>query len=124
MKTYSFRVGDGKHLVEAEVVAVGRDLTVTIGGGDSFHVGAVAVASPRPSLKGDGTTSASASVICVMGHKDDEPARTAALAMAAKFERTVAVSVGLHIDNPTAEDFTVIQDNYSKILKLLCEQDF
>jgi hypothetical protein len=47
---------------------VGADLVVTIGGGSRPHVGAVAVAQPRPSLKGDGTVSATASVIALLGH--------------------------------------------------------
>lgn len=124
METRKYTVGSGRHIVEAVVVVVGKNLTVTIGGGDSFHVGAVAVATPRPSLKKDGTTSATASVICLLAHKDDEPARQAALLLASTYKTSVAVSVGLHIDDPAEEDFALIKANFATLLTLLSRQDY
>ncbi len=124
MDTYKYTVGTGKHKIEAAVVTVGKNITVTIGGGDVYHIGAVAVAAPRPSLKKDGSISATASVICLMGHKDDEPARKAALLLASVFKTTAAVAVGLHIDDPTKEDFTLIQANFTSMLDLLSRQKY
>jgi len=95
--------GEGASQVEVRAHWVGRDLVVTIGGGTHAHVGAVAVAQPRPSLKGDGSVSATASVIALLGHKEDELARWAALHLAAKLNRTVVVTAGLHVDNATME---------------------
>ncbi|MGE5674483.1 MAG: hypothetical protein ACM3XM_11480 [Mycobacterium leprae] len=83
---------------------VGADLVVTIGGGTRAHVGAVAVAQPRPSLKGDGQVSASASVITLLGHKEDELARWAALYLAAQLNTTVVVTAGIHVDDATPAD--------------------
>ncbi len=85
--------------VELQAEWVGPDLVVSIGGGTRAHVGAVAVAQPRPSLKGDGKVSATASVIALVGHKEDELARWAALHLASQLNTTVVVTAGLHIDD-------------------------
>jgi len=119
MKTLQFEAGSGLHKVEAAVVFCGKNIAVVIGGGDTPHIGAAAVASPRESLKKDGNISATASVLCVMGHKDDMPARTAALRLSSELNTTVSVSVGLHIDNPTEDDFTKIQESFNAVLELL-----
>lgn len=116
-ETLKFTVGSGRHRIDGVAVLVGKHVTVTIGGGDVPHVGAVALAYPRPSLKKDGHISASASVICGMGHKDDLPARETALRLAAKLNTAVAVSVGLHMDNPVPEDFTVLMDLFTELVK-------
>jgi hypothetical protein len=119
MRVLQFNTGTGIHKIEAAAVFSGKDISIVIGGGDTPHIGASAVASPRESLKKDGSISATASVHCVMGHKDDMPARTAALRLASELNTTVSVSVGLHIDNPTEDDFTKIQNNFNEILELL-----
>ena len=121
MKTLQFETGTGIHRVSAVVVHCGKDMAVTIGGGDAPHVGAAAVASPRQSLRKDGTISATASVLCVMGHKDDLPARKAALRFAGERNTNVVVSVGLHIDNPTEDDFFAIQNNFDSLLDIISE---
>jgi hypothetical protein len=56
--------------------------------------------------------SASASVLCVTGHKEDLLARTAAIELAADFKCRVNVTVGLHIDGATAEDVRLLNENY------------
>jgi len=82
---------------------LGDDLVVTLGGGTRSHVGAAAVAQPRPSLKGDGTVSATASVIALLGHKEDELARWAALRLASQLNAVVVVTAGIHVDNATPD---------------------
>jgi hypothetical protein len=112
LQTLQLEAGEGLHKVAAVITLCGKDVAVNIGGGDTPHVGAAALAAPRPSLKKDGGISASASVLCVMGHKDDLPARTAALKLASELNTTVAVCVGLHIDDATEKDFVAIQGNF------------
>ncbi|MDR1885730.1 MAG: hypothetical protein LBQ56_05595 [Synergistaceae bacterium] len=121
MKTAQFEIGTGLHLVSGVVVFCGRDIAVNIGGGDTPHVGAAAVASPRQSLKKDGSISASASVLCVMGHKDDMLARKAALRFASELDTNVVVSVGLHIDDADENDFLTIQGNFDDLLDMISE---
>jgi hypothetical protein len=89
----------GEYDVEAHVRSVGEDLLVAISGGEKPHIGAVAVAQPRPSLKDPTVTSATASVICYVGHKEDDLAKHAAEKLAASFNTRVVVTAGIHWDN-------------------------
>jgi predicted flavoprotein YhiN len=98
---------------------VGADLVVTIGGGSRPHVGAVAVAQPRPSLKGDGTVSATASVIALLGHKEDELARWAALHLASRLNTTVVVTAGLHVDNATMEEIIALDAEARRLVEAI-----
>jgi len=93
---------------------LGDDLQVVIWGGERPHVGAVAVAEPRVSRSDPKRTSASSSVICLSGHKEDELARDAALRLAIVSHAAVAVTAGLHWDQLEA-------DNIKDILQL-CDE--
>ena len=83
----------------ASVRLSGADVLVAIWGGEKPHIGAVAVAQPRPSLKDPETTSSSASVICLVGHKEDELVKAAAEILAATLKTQVVVTGGIHWDN-------------------------
>jgi len=116
MKLVSVGAGDAPHRVEAAIVFCGLDLVVCFGGGEAPHVGAVALAIPRPSLADSSMPSASASVMCVTGHKEDQLARTAALEIATLYGCRVNVTVGLHVDDATTEDFRMLETNYQAVL--------
>lgn len=116
MESFHLQAGQGRHQAEALVVVNGADLVVTIGGGSAYHIGATALAIPRPSLADPGLVSASASVICVTGHKEDELARSAALKMAAHFNRIVSVNLGLHVDEATPQDIMDLTSNFYILL--------
>lgn len=117
--------GEGLYTIKASVTLCGSDLNLCCGGGDTFHIGACALAVPRPSLSDPQIVSASASVICVTGHKDDEIAKEAALRLASKFNAHVSVATGLHIDDATKEDIAQLYQNYllliDKVEKLVEE---
>ena len=66
----------GSFDIEAGVRRIGDDLLVAIWGGEKPHIGAVAVAQSRPSLKNPEITSATASVICFPAHKEDDLVKT------------------------------------------------
>ncbi|MEG0797947.1 MAG: hypothetical protein RR384_04075 [Acidaminococcaceae bacterium] len=121
METTRIMFGSGNYAVVAIVVLCGNDITVTIGGGTKPHVGAVAVAVPRASLKQNGELSATASVLCLLGHKDDMPARAAALRLASKLNTNVLVSVGLHVDEATPEEIKMLEKNFKLVLGLIEE---
>jgi len=93
---------------------LGDDLQVVIWGGERPHVGAVAVAEPRVSRTDPSRTTASSSVICLSGHKEDELARDAALRLAIVSRGAVAVTAGLHWDQLDADDI--------KEVLLLCDE--
>ena len=117
MHSFSRSAGIGRHQVAAIVVVCGQDVAIHIGGGERPHIGAVALAVPRPSLNDRNVLSASAFVLCIVGHKEDEIARTAALRMAASVNACVTVTVGLHIDDASAADIKTLQSNLDKLIE-------
>jgi hypothetical protein len=88
----------GRVALRMVCVPMGRDLAVTLCGGDRAHIGAVAVAQARASLRPGGGTSASTSVITLPGHKEDDLARTLAARFAAQLDAVVSVACGIHMD--------------------------
>lgn len=116
MKQKLFRAGCGSHAVEATAVLCGGDLSLALGGGEKPHIGAIAIAVPRPSLTGDGARSSSASVHCLPGHKEDLLARGVALDLAKQLGRTVVVTAGLHIDGASAQDIAQLEKNARTLL--------
>ena len=116
MKSVAVGHGEAPHRVEAVIVFCGADVTVCIGGGQAPHIGAVALGIPRPSLADESVPSASASVLCVTGHKEDELARAAALELATAFGCRVNVTAGLHVDDATADDIRALNQNYAAVL--------
>ncbi len=89
----------GAYDIEARAVWIGPDLLVYIWGGNRPHIGSVAAAQPRPSLKDSEATSATASVLTYIGHKDDVTAKFAAEALAGALAVNVVVTAGIHWDN-------------------------
>ena len=122
MRSFSVAAGEGVHQVEILCALLGDDICLCIGGGESPHIGAAALAIPRDSLRGSGEPSASASVLCVTGHKEDELARETALCFAAKLGGRVLVSAGLHIDLAGEEDIRLLLDNCRTALALTLER--
>ena len=106
MQQFKASYSIGTHAIEAVACFCGADLVVVIGGGERYHVGAVAIAVPRASLCSPEKISASASVICLTGHKEDLLAREGALRLAAKLNRNVILTVGIHVDNATCLLYT------------------
>jgi hypothetical protein len=77
----------------------------------------VALAAPRESLRGGGERSASASVLCVAGHKDDELARALALRAATRLGRLTVVTVGLHVEAAGPADIALLVGNCEEALE-------
>ena len=94
----------GRVSVEIKAVIMGGGVVITLAGGDLLHVGAVALAEPRPSRIDRKQTSSSVSVLVRLGHKEDELARRLAGVVAASLNLPVVLSAGIHIDHATAKD--------------------
>lgn len=92
-------------------------MVVHLFGGEKPHVGAVALAVPRPSLKGTGQTSSTASVLTVVGHKDDELARPVALFLAARLKVPVVVVAGVHVDGASCREIDELLNNSWRAVK-------
>ena len=89
------------HPLRLRCVRMGEDCCLTLCGGEREHIGAVAVAQPRPSLADPARTSATASVIALPGHQEDQLARELALKVAASLKVVVCVVCGIHLHDPT-----------------------
>ena len=107
--------GAGKYEIKALVTFCGQDLAVIITGGKA-HIGAAALAVLQPSLTSSDKM-ASASVLCVNGHREDELAKKASLYLAAKCNASVLVSVGLHLDAAKASDIEQLVLNTKQIVE-------
>lgn len=114
--------GIGKCIVQALVVCCGNDLNVTIVGGEKYHIGAAAVAVPRLEYKNGSKRTASTSVICVQGHREDEVTYKAAKYLATTLDCTVTVTMGVHINDITKNEFSEISNNINKLLDNIIEQ--
>jgi gallate decarboxylase subunit D len=99
----------------AFVRQVGSDWLVCITGGDQPHIGAVAAAQSRPSLKRENAISATASVFCFLGHKDDTIAKNVSEELAASLNAKVVVTAGIHWDDISPDGILKILEN-SRIL--------
>ena len=100
---FTIKTEEDAYNLSASVRYIGADVLVAIWGGEKPHIGAVAVAQPRPSLRDPELTSSSASVICLVGHKEDELVKATAEILAATLETQVVVTAGIHWDNLSPE---------------------
>ena len=109
-----FACGEGKLKVALEVFRHDEGLNAILTGGEKTHVGAVVLALPRVSLRGEGA-SCDCYVIPVPGHKDDVIAKTLATALCRAVGEPVCVSAGVHIDHATEEEIRILLDNCADI---------
>ena len=123
MRALSLKTGEGKFEVFLNAVFMGRDVSVTISGGETPHIGAVAIAIPRKSLKGDGSDSASVSVICIPGHKEDELVQSTAKRLSTLWGCHVTVTAGLHIDRATMCDIELLNTNTETLINELIDME-
>ncbi|MGD8524504.1 MAG: hypothetical protein PVF56_25390, partial [Desulfobacterales bacterium] len=72
---FTINTDTGAYDLTASIRWIGPDLLVAIWGGEKPHIGAVAMAQPRPSLKDPEVTSSTASVFSYVGHKEDDLAK-------------------------------------------------
>ena len=90
--------------IVAQVNQCGNDLALTVCGGSSHHVGAVALAQPED----DPVRQATVSVLAAYGHRDDEVARRLSKRLAGALGCTISASVGIHIDDATSDEIAAI----------------
>jgi hypothetical protein len=117
-----FANDEDRYNLRASVRWIGGDLSVAIWGGERPHIGAVALAQPRPSLKDSGIMSATASVICVVGHKEDELVKEASEFLAAVLKTRVVVTAGIHWDNLDEEGIRAVKQNSQALVKRIAEE--
>lgn len=89
--------------LEIQGAFLGNDFILCVQGGDQPHIGCTVLAVPRMSLTGDGTVSATSSVINLTGHKDEAICRRLAEHCCKKLNAVVVCTGGFHMDNLSGE---------------------
>jgi gallate decarboxylase subunit D len=107
--------------LEALVKGIGDDILVAIWGGRS-HIGAVGIAQPRPSLRDKGKISATASVFCFLGHKEDLVVREAAERISSALNANVVVTAGIHWGDIDTAGITCVMENSRELVGMIIER--
>lgn len=121
-KVFYAEEGEGKCRVWAFFFLLGDDLVVGIGGGERPHIGALAVAEPRPSRAKPDVISSTSSVITLLGHKDDIVAREAADSLASETNRVVTVTAGIHVENATKKEIETLLANSRRVIQKIIKR--
>jgi hypothetical protein len=121
-KAYTIHTQEGEYDISASVRLVGQDVLVAIWGGEKPHIGAVAMAQPRPSLRDPDVTSATASVFAYVGHKEDDLAKATAEILAAALKTHVVVTAGIHWDNLSKKGIQQIIRNSEILVDMILEK--
>lgn len=119
---FTIKTKKDSYNLEAFVKEIGQDLLVAIWGGERHHIGAVAAAQPRPSLKDQSMRSATSSVFCYPGHKDDIIAKEAAEKISAALNRNSVVTVGIHWDNIDEAGIKTIIENSRDLIEMIVKK--
>ncbi|MEJ2220865.1 MAG: hypothetical protein P8X80_08620 [Desulfobacterales bacterium] len=126
-KEFTVKTEEDAYNLSASARLIGDDVLVAIWGGEKPHIGAVAVAQPRPSLRDPEVTSSSASVICRVGHKEDDLVKAAAEILAAALDTYVVVTGGIHWDDLAPEAIQQVVRNSEILVDMIlqrCVADF
>lgn len=105
-----FQVDQDGFKVEACCTRIGADYLLSIWGGEP-HIGAVAMAQPRDSLQDPARRSATASVFCYVGHKEDHLVKEVSEKLASVLDAKVVVAAGLHWDHLTPAGMAQVMRN-------------
>ena len=96
--------GEGKHIIKLEILTTEkRGITIFITGGDTPHVGAVALAVPSKNAA-TGENTCDINVITAYGHKDRFLAEKVADMVCRKTGEITSVTAGVHVDDAVKED--------------------
>ena len=117
-----FQYQEGGFLVEALWQRLGKDYLLSVWGGDP-HIGAVAMAQPRPSLTDPGRVSATSSVFCYLGHKEDEVVKEVSERLAAALQAKVVVAAGLHWDDLSPEGIRQVVKNVRTLVDRIIKEE-
>jgi len=115
MRRYRVEAKEGRLRIEGRIEEIGRDLLVSIRGGTKPHIGAIGMATPRPSLKDSSKWSATSSNFTFIGHKEDLLVKRISERLAARLKRNVVVVAGIHWDGVTSGEIETIENLTEKL---------
>ena len=110
MRTFKLKVSKGRFRIQALVQEIGRDVLVSLWGGSRPHIGAIGMATPRPSLKDPRKWSATSSNFTYVGHKEDSVVKMVSEKLASRLRTNIVVVAGIHWDKIRPEDIEILQD--------------
>lgn len=114
--------GEGKHIIKLEILTTDkRGITIFITGGDTPHVGAVALAVPSKNAA-TGENTCDLNVITAYGHKDRFLAEKVADMVCRKTGEITSVTAGVHVDDAEKEDLKQLIDNTVKATEEYLQQ--
>ena len=115
MERRTFSCGSSHYKVEAQVTLISSDILVILTGGHKPHIGSIAVALPRPSLKDEKRVSSTSSVYNFLGHKDYVVAQRVAELLSSRLNKNVVVIAGIHIDKISKKGIGKVIENCDKL---------
>jgi hypothetical protein len=98
------------------VNVLGNDVLVILYGGRE-HVGAAAMAQPRPGISDPQQIGATSSVFTYVGHKEDIIAKSMSEELARNLNKKVVVVAGIHWDDLNFEEIGTIADLCGELTK-------
>jgi len=111
VKKWEFSTPEAEYPIHSLSILVGEDLLTCLWGGTHPHIGAVAVALPRPSIADPLTTSSTSSVFTVLGHKEDAVVKLVSERLSSRLKKSVVVTAGMHWDHLDPEAIAQIMAN-------------
>jgi hypothetical protein len=122
IKKFEVNYGKGRYNVTLTFTITGNGFIGHLLGGEQPHIGAVVLSVPRPSLTEPAKTSCNSIVIPVLGHKDDEIAKPVAEEIAKKYNTTVALVAGIHVDKACPADIKELVGNCREAVQIFLEE--
>lgn len=116
MDAWTLSEQKGGFEVYAQIFIMGDDMLVVLSGG-IIHIGAIAMAQPRPSLNDPNKISATSSVYTFLGHKEDVIVKSISEELSSQLNRKAVVIAGIHWDKLSLSDIKVITGICSKLTK-------
>jgi gallate decarboxylase subunit D len=98
-------LGTGKHRVEIEKHMMGENILYVLQGGEKPHIGGVVVCEPGEK----------SNIIRLGTHKDYLVLGPIAEKASERYDTTVVVVGGIHIDNATKEDIDIVVKNCKEL---------
>lgn len=120
--TFTIKQKVAGYELTASAGVVGKDILLLLQGGDMPHLGCVVQAIPRESLSGDGSMSATSSVLNLIGHKDEYLCRKLAEIVAARKKTVVICTGGFHVQDIRQAIIGQLVDAVEKIAAEIVER--
>lgn len=119
MKKFELSTSGGKYPIHSMCILLGEDLLTCLWGGTKPHIGAIALALPRASLADHTITSSTASVLTMLGHKEDGLVKAVAEHLSARLNKNVVVTAGIHWDHLDETAIREIEDNCALLADMI-----